>query len=92
MAGKNKYILKLYVAGRTPNSIRAIQNLNKIFSDEFKDMLELKIIDVLENRQLAEDENILATPTLARVLPEPVKRVIGDFSNKEKVLLGLDLL
>ena len=92
MAEKKKYILKLYVTGQTTNSVKAIQNLKKILSGELKDVYELKIIDVLKNPQLAEDEKILATPTLSRVLPPPVKRIIGDLSDKEKVLLGLDIV
>lgn len=92
MAEKRKYILKLYVTGQTTNSVKAIQNLRNILSGELKDLYELKIIDVLENPQLAEDEKILATPTLSRVLPPPVKRIIGDLSDKEKVLLGLDIV
>ena len=92
MAEKKKYILKLYVTGQTTNSVRAIQNLKRILSGELKGVYELKIIDVLKNPQLAEDEKILATPTLSRVLPPPVKRIIGDLSDKEKVLLGLDIV
>ena len=92
MAEKKKYILKLYITGQTANSVKAIQNLKKILSGELKDVYELKIIDVLKNPQLAEDEKILATPTLSRVLPPPVKRIIGDLSDKEKVLLGLDIV
>ena len=64
----------------------------KILAGELKGMYELKIIDVFKNPQLAEDEKILATPTLSRVLPPPVKRIIGDLSDKEKVLLGLDIV
>ena len=92
MAEKKKYILKLYITGQTTNSVKAIQNLRKILSGELKDVYGLKIIDVLKNPQLAEDEKILATPTLCRVLPPPVKRIIGDLSDKEKVLLGLDIV
>ena len=92
MAEKKKYILKLYVTGQTANSVKAIQNLKKILSGELKEIYELKIIDVLKNPQLAEDEKILATPTLSRVLPPSVKRIIGDLSDKEKVLLGLDIV
>jgi circadian clock protein KaiB len=87
-----KYVLKLYVTGQTPNSIRAISNLKKILAEEFKGMYELRIIDVIQNPKLAESEKILATPMLSRVLPLPVRRIIGDLSVKEKVLLGLDLL
>ena len=86
-----KYILKLYVTGQTANSQRALRNLENILNNELKDLYELKVIDVLERPQLAEDDKILATPTLAKVLPAPVKKIIGDLSDKEKVLLGLDL-
>jgi len=87
-----KYILKLYVTGQTPNSIRAIKNMESILKEEFKGVYELKIIDVLKNPQLAEHDKILATPMLSRVLPLPIRRIIGDLSDKDKVLLGLDLV
>ena len=87
-----KYILKLYVTGQTANSVKAINNLRKILSAEFKGVYELRIIDVMKNPQLAEADKILATPMLSRVLPLPIKRLIGDLSDKDKVLLGLDLL
>jgi len=87
-----KYILKLYVTGQTPNSVKAIDNLKKILSKEFKGVYELKIIDVMKNPRLAEEEKILATPMLSRVLPLPVRRIIGNLSDKDKVLLGLDLV
>lgn len=87
-----KYKLKLYVTGQTPNSLRAIKNLESILANELKGMYELEVIDVLKNPHLAEQEKILATPTLSRVLPLPIRRIIGDLSNKEKVLLGLDLV
>ena len=89
---KKKIILKLYVTGQTLNSIKAIHNLKKILSGELKDMYELEVINVLENPQLAEDEKIMATPTLSRSLPLPIKRIIGDLSDKEKVLIGLDIV
>jgi len=89
---KQKIILKLYVTGQTLNSIKAIHNLKKILSGELKDMYELEVINVLENPQLAEDEKIMATPTLSRSLPLPIKRIIGDLSDKEKVLIGLDIV
>jgi len=87
-----KYKLKLYVTGQTPNSLRALTNLKELLADELREMYEMEVIDVLKNPQLAEDEKILATPTLAKVLPRPVKRIIGDLSDKEKVLLGLDII
>jgi len=87
-----KYKLKLYVTGQTPNSLRAIQNLEKLLREELEGIYVLEIIDVLKHPQLAEDEKILATPTLSRVLPLPIRRIIGDLTDKEKVLLGLDLV
>lgn len=87
-----KYVLKLYVTGQTPNSVRAINNLKKILAVEFKGVYELRIVDVIKNPKLAEEEKILATPMLSRVFPLPIKRIIGDLSEKDKVLLGLDLV
>ncbi|PZV16301.1 MAG: circadian clock protein KaiB [Leptolyngbya sp.] len=89
---KKTYVLKLYVAGNTPNSIRALKTLNNILEEEFKGVYALKVIDVLKNPQLAEEDKILATPTLAKILPPPVRKIIGDLSDREKVLIGLDLL
>lgn len=86
------YVLKLYVAGNTPNSMRALMTLKDILEEEFKGVYVLKVIDVLKNPQLAEEDKILATPTLSKVLPPPVRKIIGDLSNREKVLIGLDLL
>lgn len=87
----NKFKLRLYVTGKTPKSERAIANLKEICGRDLEGLYELEIIDVLEQPQLAEDEKILATPTLIKDLPPPLKRIIGDLSNSEKVLLGLDL-
>ncbi len=87
----DKSMLRLYVTGKTPKSERAIANLKEICERDLKGLYELEIIDVLEQPQLAEDEKILATPTLIKDLPPPLKRIIGDLSNSEKVLLGLDL-
>ena len=89
---KKTYILKLYVAGNTPNSVRALKTLNDILEQEFQGVYALKVIDVLKNPQLAEEDKILATPTLAKILPPPVRKIIGDLSYREKVLIGLDLL
>lgn len=91
-APKNNYVLKLYVAGNTPNSIRALRTLRDILEQEFLGVYALKVIDVLKNPQLAEEDKILATPTLAKILPPPVRKIIGDLSDREKVLIGLDLL
>ena len=92
MAARKTYILKLYVAGNTANSMRALKTLRNILDTEFQGVYALKVIDVLQNPQLAEEDKILATPTLAKILPPPVRRIIGDLSDREKVLIGLDLL
>jgi circadian clock protein KaiB len=87
----DKFILKLYITGSTPNSERAIANLQRLSEEELDARYKIMVIDVIENPQLAEDEKILATPTLIKMLPPPLRRVIGDLSDTEKVLLGLDL-
>lgn len=87
----DKYVLKLYVTGRTPRAELAIANLKRICEEDLHGRYDLHVIDVLEHPHLAEDERILATPTLIKHLPPPLRRVIGDLSDKEKVLLGLDL-
>ena len=92
MTPRKTYILKLYVAGNTPNSMRALKTLRNILDSEFRGVYALKVIDVLKNPQLAEEDKILATPTLAKILPPPVRRIIGDLSDRERVLIGLDLL
>lgn len=88
----SKYLLKLYITGQTARSERAISNLRRICEEELGDSYEMNIIDVIERPQLAEDERILATPTLIKQLPPPLRRIIGDLSDTDKVLLGLDLL
>ena len=87
-----KLLLKLYITGQTPKSERAITNIRRICEEELKGQYELVVIDVLERPQLAEDEKILATPTLTKELPPPLRRIIGDLSDTDKVLLGLDIL
>ncbi len=89
---KKIYVLKLYVAGNTPNSIKALTTLKQILEQEFQGVYALKVIDVVANPQLAEEDKILATPTLAKVLPPPVRKIIGDLSDRERVLVGLELL
>lgn len=86
------YRLRLYITGKTAHSQRAIANLRRICESELEGRYQLDVIDVLEHPTLAENEKILATPTLVRKLPEPVRKIIGDLSDKQKVLLGLDLL
>ena len=80
------------MAGNTPNSVRALNTLREFLESEFKGVYALKVIDVLKSPQLAEEDKILATPTLSKILPPPVRRIIGDLSDREKVLIGLDLL
>ncbi|MEZ4241019.1 MAG: circadian clock protein KaiB [Myxococcota bacterium] len=86
------YVLRLYITGRTPSSQLALANLKRICREELQDRFELEVVDVLEHPQLAEHEKILATPTLVRRLPPPLRKIIGDLSDTERVLLGLDLL
>jgi circadian clock protein KaiB len=85
------YKLRLFVTGRTPQSQRAIQNLRSICEAEIPGDYEVEVIDVLENPELAERDKILATPTLVKRLPEPIRKIIGDLSDREKVLLGLNV-
>lgn len=87
----SKYLLTLYVTGTSPRAQVAISNLERICQQELQGQYELEIIDVLEYPQRAEDEKILATPTLIKQLPPPLRRVIGDLSDKAKVLLGLEV-
>ena len=87
----SKYLLRLFVTGASTRTGVAIANLRRICEQELEGQYNLEIIDVLEFPELAEDEKILATPTLIKSLPLPLRRVIGDLSNSEKVLLGLEL-
>ena len=83
--------LRLYVAGQTPKSIAALANLKKICAENVPGKYHIEIIDLVRNPQLARQHQILAIPTLVRNLPTPIKKIIGDLSNTEKVLLGLDI-
>lgn len=87
-----KYQLRLYVVGQTPNCTRAIENLKRICEEQLAGRYELRVIDVLKEPQLAEKDKIIATPTLVKELPPPLRKVIGDLSDHEKVLVGLDLV
>jgi circadian clock protein KaiB len=87
-----KYVLKLYVTGVTSRTKTAFENIKRIMDEDYKGVYSLKVIDVLKQPKLAEDDKILATPTLIKILPPPVARIIGDLSNKENILLGLDLV
>lgn len=85
------YRLRLYVAGQTPKSMQAMANLKRICEQHLAGRYHIEVIDLLEKPQLAKGDRILAIPTLVRKLPEPLKRVIGDLSDHERVLVGLDL-
>ena len=85
------WVLRLYVAGQTPKSVIAFANLKKICSEHLSDKYRIELIDLLENPQLARGDQIVAIPTLVRNLPTPMKKIIGDLSNTERVLVGLDL-
>jgi len=89
---QKKYILKLYVLGSSAACELALRNLKELISQESETIFQLEVIDVIKHPQLAENDKILAVPTLIRNLPEPLRRLIGDLSDKEKVLLGLDLI
>jgi circadian clock protein KaiB len=85
------YVLRLYVAGQTPKSLQAFDNLKKISEQHLKGRYKIEVIDLVKNPRLAKDDQILAIPTLVRKLPEPLKKIIGDLSNTERVLVGLDI-
>lgn len=85
------FLLRLYVAGQTPKSLTALANLKKICEVHLGHKYHLEVIDLLQDPQLAQGDQILAIPTLVRKLPPPLKRIIGDLSNTEKVIVGLDL-
>jgi circadian clock protein KaiB len=85
------YILKLYVSGNSPQSIRAIYNLKKICEENLKGRYALEIIDLYQKPELAKEANLIVAPTLIKKLPLPLRRVIGDMSNMDRVLVGLDL-
>jgi len=85
------YILKLYITGNSPRAQAAIANLRRICEEDLAGRYSLEIVDVLEHPDAAEKDRILATPTLVKQLPPPLRRVIGDLSDKEKVLLGLEV-
>jgi circadian clock protein KaiB len=85
------YVLRLYVTGTTPRSIRAIANLRKICEEHLQGRYDLEVIDLYQQPHLAEGDQIVAAPTLIKKLPSPLRRIIGDMSNTDQVLVGLDL-
>jgi circadian clock protein KaiB len=86
-----KWKLRLYVAGQTPNCVRAFSNLKKICDEHLKGRCTIEVIDLLENPKLAKGDQITAIPTLIRKLPPPVRKIVGNLSKTERVLVGLDL-
>jgi circadian clock protein KaiB len=90
--GKAEWELRLYVAGQTPKSMTALANLKSIAEEHLKGKYRIEVVDLLVNPQLAKGDQILAIPTLIRKLPEPIKKIIGDLSNTERVLVGLNLV
>jgi len=91
LGSDEQYNLRLYVAGQTPKSITALANLKSICEQHLAGRYRIEVIDLLQQPQLAAGDQILAVPTLVRKLPEPLKRIIGNLSNMERVLVGLDL-
>ena len=85
------HLLRLYVAGQTPRSIAAFANLRRICEEHLAGRYQIEVIDLIQNPQLARGDQILAVPTLVRRLPEPVRKIIGDLSNHDRVLVGLDV-
>ena len=89
--GKEKYLLRLYVTGTTPQSIRAITNIKRICEEHLKGRYVLEVIDLYQQPELAQREQIIAAPTLIKKLPAPLRRIIGDMSSLDRVLAGLDI-
>ncbi|TDX98176.1 circadian clock protein KaiB [Thiohalophilus thiocyanatoxydans] len=85
------YLLRLYVAGQTPKSLLAIKNLKEICEEYLNERYALEVIDLYQQPQLAEGDQIIAVPTLIKQVPEPIRRIIGDLSDTDKVLVGLDI-
>lgn len=91
MAIDEKYVLKLYVTGMTPRSAKAVMNIRRILDEHLQGRYELEIIDIFQQPQLAQGEQIIAAPTLIKKLPLPIRKFIGDMSETERILVGLDL-
>jgi circadian clock protein KaiB len=91
MPSEKTWELRLYVAGQTPKSITALSNITKYCNEHLAGKYSIEVIDLLKNPQLAEGDQIFAIPTLVRKVPEPIRKIIGDLSDKEKVLVGLNI-
>lgn len=87
-----RYKLRLFITGSTPRSARAIQNMRQICDENLKGRYDLEVIDVYDDPEATKELQIIATPTLVKILPEPLRRIIGDLSDKERVLAGLNIL
>jgi circadian clock protein KaiB len=88
---KHKLVLRLYIAGQTPKSLKALSNLKKLCAEYMSDSYQIEVIDLMKKPELAQQDQVLAIPTLVRNLPVPIRKIIGDLSDTERVLLGLDL-
>jgi circadian clock protein KaiB len=91
MVKEQRWELRLYIAGQTPKSVLALKNINKYCEEYLAGKYSIEVIDLLKNPQLAEGDQIFAIPTLVRKVPEPLRKIIGDLSNKERVLVGLNI-
>ena len=91
MTKEQKWELRLYVAGQTPKSVLALQNITRYCKEHLAGKYSIEVIDLLKNPQLAAGDQIFAIPTLVRKVPEPIRKIIGDLSNEEKVLVGLNI-
>jgi circadian clock protein KaiB len=89
--GEERHVLRLYVAGSTPKSMRAIQNIKNICKEHLHERCDLEVIDIYQQPTLAKGEQIIAAPTLIKKLPLPLRRFIGDLADQERILVGLDL-
>ena len=89
---KDKWELRLYTAGQTPKSLAAIRNLKKVCEEHLPGQYEIEVIDLLQNPRLAKDHQIVAIPTLVKKLPDPIRKIVGDLSDVDRTLVGLDLL
>ena len=88
---KQHYVLRLYVTGQTPRSLRSVENLQRLCERHLKDCFSLEVIDIYQQPALAAEGQIIAAPTLVKAMPLPLRRLVGDFSDSERVVLGLDL-
>jgi circadian clock protein KaiB len=90
--GSEKYVLRLYVTGMSPRSIKAIENIKRICEENLRGCYELEVIDIYQQPEYAKKEQLLAAPTLIKKLPLPLRKLVGDMSDKERILVGLDLV